>query len=131
MSRPTAPEPASVRSVLVLTKWRYMGDTVVAVPLLSGVRRAFPAARVALLTGPSAAVILENCPHLDRIIAYDPYRANRGPLALVRQWRTIRREVRPDLCLVANRSFRSALIALFSRTLTLRPGDEHPDVVCS
>jgi heptosyltransferase-2 len=101
-----------VRSVLVLTKYRFLGDTVVAVPLLRAARRVFPNARLSLLTGPAAATVLQGCPYVDRFACYDPYNRDRGLRAFVRLMRSLRREDRPDLCLVADRSFRSAVAAL-------------------
>lgn len=101
-----------VRSLLVLTKYRFMGDTVVASPLLRAARRAFPDARITLLTGPAAVTVLAGCPYVDRFVSYDPYNTQRGALALLGLTRALRREGRPDLCLVADRSFRSALFAL-------------------
>ena len=100
-----------VRSVLVLTKYRFMGDTVVAAPLLRGVCRAFPDARVTLLTGNAAATVLQGCPFVDRFVCYDPYKAQRGTAEFLRLARSLRRTDRPDLCLVADRSIRSALAA--------------------
>lgn len=102
-----------VRSILVLTKYRFMGDTVVAVPLLAAARHAYPDARITLLCGPTAATVLQNCPVVDRIVPYDPYKAQRGTLKYLQLMRQLRREEHPDLCLVANRSFQSALSALF------------------
>lgn len=107
VSRLTRP----VRSILVLTKYRFMGDTVVAVPLLRATRQAFPAARISLLTGPAAATVLEGCPFVDSFIRYDPYNKQRGLMAFIRMMRSLRRRDRPDLCLVADRSFRSAIAA--------------------
>ena len=107
----TSVPSGSVGSVLVLTKYRFMGDTVVATPLLRGVRRAFPDARVTLLTGKAAAAVLHGCPFLDRVVCYDPYETQRGMAEFLRLVRSLRRPGRPDLCVVADRSMRSALAA--------------------
>lgn len=103
-----------VRSLLILTKWLYMGDTVVAVPLLAATRRAFPDARITLLTGSAAATVLENCPYVDTLLPYDPHTTHRGMVTYLSLLSSLRWRSRPDLCLVVNRSFRSALIALLS-----------------
>ncbi len=119
-SRPDAARP--VRSVLVLTKHRFLGDSIVAEPLLAAVRRAYPDARISLLTGAPAEVVLQNCPHLDRVYCYPHGSARRGMNgslrltgSILRLARTIRARNgggRPDICLVADRSFRSAVAAL-------------------
>jgi ADP-heptose:LPS heptosyltransferase len=114
MSRP-------IRSVLVLTKHRFMGDTIVAVPLLRAARRAYPDARVTLVTGAQAAVVLQNCPYTDRILAHDAKAAARTAAGsahlsalLVRQMAGLFWTDRPDLCLVADRSFRAAVAAVLA-----------------
>lgn len=101
------------RSILVLTKYRFMGDTVVATPLLRATRRVFPHARITLFTGPSAATVLQHCPFVDRFVPYDPYHEHKGTTALVRMMLGLRKSAeRPDLCLVADRSVRSAIASL-------------------
>ncbi|GAB4465165.1 MAG: lipopolysaccharide heptosyltransferase II [Armatimonadaceae bacterium] len=108
MFRRALPEP--VRTVVVLTKHRFMGDTIVAVPLLRATRQVFPEARITLATGAAAAVALQNCPFLDRMVCYNPrerrFDARRFYEELTQQ------NCRPDVCLVADRSFRSAYVAL-------------------
>ncbi len=101
-----------IRSVLVMTKHRFMGDTIVATPLLRATKHAFPDARITLLTGPPAALVLQGCPYVDRIVRYDPRGAQRGAVAFFRLLRDLRRPRRPDLCLIVDRSLRSALSAL-------------------
>lgn len=108
-----------VRSVLVLTKHRFMGDTIVAIPLLRATRRAYPEARITLVTGAFAAEVLQNCPYVDRLIAHDPESAKRTAAgktrlatALLREMLALHRIDRPDLCLIADRSFRTAIAAL-------------------
>lgn len=113
------PDPARIRRVLVMTKHRFLGDTIVAIPLMRAARQAFPGAEIVVLTGPPAATILQHCPHVDRVISYDRGTARRdarGNLhlmaCLLRLTRQIRHDARPDLVLVADRSFRAALGAL-------------------
>jgi ADP-heptose:LPS heptosyltransferase len=114
--RPSVPKAlpvsAAVGSVVVITKHNFMGDTIVAVPLLRGVRRAFPQAQVTLLTGGMAAVALQNCPHTDRILTYSP-KKEKGVSPFLRLLRGLKGDTgrRPDLCLVADRSLRSGVIA--------------------
>jgi len=62
----------AVQRGLVATKFRYMGDTIVATPFLQRLREAFPQARVTLLTGPAAATALAGCPHVEEIWVHDP-----------------------------------------------------------
>lgn len=104
--------PRPVRSVLVVTKHKFMGDTIVAVPMLRAAHRVFPDAHVTLLTGEQAAIALENCPFVHEFVCYAPRDGKFQPLKLRAKLRAA--AGRPDLCLIADRSFRSAMIALLA-----------------
>jgi heptosyltransferase-2 len=104
-----APAKADYRRILIATKFRFIGDTLVAIPIFRAARAQWPDARIVLLTGPNARVLLQNNPYLDEIIEFDPYRTDSGQRAF---WRLVRRLRRAhfDLGLVLNRSFHSALV---------------------
>lgn len=59
------------RHIAVLTKFRFMGDTVVATPFIRQLRGHFPGAAIDLLAAPCVVDALANCPYLDRIIPVD------------------------------------------------------------
>jgi lipopolysaccharide heptosyltransferase II len=106
-----------VRSILVITKHNFMGDTIVATPLLRGLRQVYPDATITLLTGRQAAKTLEEFPFVDRVEAYDPKGTQKGVAA---SWRIIcdlRQKIggSPDICLAVDRSIRAAIIALLCR----------------
>jgi len=93
-------DPASVRRVLIF-RLGSLGDTVVALPALHVIERAFPQAQRWMLTNipvhakaPAAAAVLGE----SRLIhAYVQYPAGmRSPVELMRVWWAIRR-FRPDL----------------------------------
>ena len=97
-----------MRRILIATKFRFIGDTLLAIPIFRAARAQWPDAHIALLTGKNARVLLQNNPYLDEIIEFDPYKSNKGSrpyLSLVRRLRA----GRFDLCLALNRSFHSAL----------------------
>lgn len=62
---------ASAERIAVLTKFRFMGDTVVATPFMGQLRKHFPKAQIDLLAAPSVVEALANSPHLDHIIPVD------------------------------------------------------------
>jgi heptosyltransferase-2 len=102
------------KRVLVSTKYRFIGDTLLAVPLLRAVHDMWPEAHVALLTGAKAHEVLDGCPYVSERIEFDPYRpADRGVFNYVRLIAQLRREPY-DIALIGNRSFHSALIASMS-----------------
>ncbi len=109
--------PRSVRRVIVLTKFRFLGDTLLAVPLLRAARQQWPDARLVLLTGPSARVLLQHCPYLDDIWEFDPRGADCGLPRFLRLVGRLRRE-RFNLALILNRSFHSALLPWLAGTKT-------------
>ena len=97
-----------IRRILIATKFRFIGDTLLAIPIFRAARMQWPDAHIALLTGKNARVLLQNNPYLDEIIEFDPYKSGRGwkpYLGLVRRLRG----GKFDLCLALNRSFHSAL----------------------
>ncbi len=105
-SRPVSPP----RSLLVITKHHFMGDAIVAVPLLRAARRAFgDATHISVLTGAAAATVLEGCPYANQVVAYNP-KVERGYLRQMRFMREVQ-ETTPEMCLVVDRSFRSAVLA--------------------
>lgn len=98
----------TIRRILILTKFRFIGDTLVAVPLFRAVRSRWPQAHIALLTGTNARILLQNNPFIDEIIEYDPHVRDRGLGVYVKLLRRLRQE-RFDISLTLNRSFHSAL----------------------
>lgn len=98
-----------MQRVLFATKFRFIGDTLVAVPVIRAARAQWPDAYIALLTGYNARALLLHNPLLDEIIEFDPRGRDQGTLRFVRLVACLRR-LRFDTCLVLNRSFHSALI---------------------
>ena len=56
---------------ILIIKPSSLGDIVLALPALSGLRRSFPDAKISWLIRPDFAPLLENHPHLDEIIVFD------------------------------------------------------------
>ena len=106
-------ESAAVRRVLIY-RLGSLGDTVIALPALHLVKRAFPAAERRLLTNfpvnvkaPPATAILEHTGLIDGYFRYAS--GSRSPFELMKLWWTIRRW-RPDVLvyLAASRGVASA-----------------------
>ena len=107
-SMPLVARHGEIKRILISTKFRFIGDTLLAIPIFRAARAQWPNAHIVLLTGKNARVLLQNNPYLDEIWEFDPYKSDRGTrhyLELVRRLR----EGRFDLCLALNRSFHSAL----------------------
>lgn len=67
-----ATAPGHVRSILVI-RTAYLGDVMMAVPLLKPLRSLHPDARLSFLTSASAAPLLEHNPYVDEVLTYDPF----------------------------------------------------------
>ncbi len=61
---------------------RYIGDTVLAIPFLRNLRRAFPGAVIDVFAERAAREVLAGCPYIDELVAWD--RPRRGGLAGLR-----------------------------------------------
>jgi heptosyltransferase-2 len=102
-----------VSRVLVVTKFRYLGDTIVATPFLRRLKDARPDDEITLLAGPSIPTLLERCPYLADVIPFDP----KGPGGLRRSLRLARdlRERGFETAYLLNRSLHSAFVARAAR----------------
>jgi len=68
---------------------RYIGDTVLAIPFLRNLRRAFPAATIEACGEANAGELLVDCPYLDGFVPWPGPAGRREPL---RSLATIRRQ---------------------------------------
>jgi heptosyltransferase I len=103
------------RNILII-KPSSLGDVVRCLPILSGLRRHYPAARISWLVRPDCAAVLRNNPDLDEIIEFERHRFGR----IGRDWQVTRdffaflnalHRRRFDLVLDAQGLFRSGFIA--------------------
>lgn len=120
-SRPSGgTAPPGPRRILV-ARYRFIGDSVLLVPLLKNLRRLEPAARIDLLVAPFSGQILAHCPYVDRILPFAPsvghrYDPGGGGGTGWGKWRTYLglarrlRAERYDLVFVLKRSLSSALL---------------------
>jgi ADP-heptose:LPS heptosyltransferase len=61
----------SVEAILVI-RLDGLGDCVLTLPLLNGLRRCFPAARITVVAQPSTADIFLLCPDVDEVLSFEP-----------------------------------------------------------
>jgi heptosyltransferase-2 len=101
-----------MRRILVVTKFRYMGDTIVATPLLRDIARGTPGAEITVLGGPPVPSLLQGCPHIKQAWSADPRYGN--SLSLSRSLVGRIRAERFDTALLVNRSLHSSALAYFS-----------------
>jgi heptosyltransferase-2 len=103
---------AQAERVAVITKFRFMGDTIVATPFLEQLRRHYPNAHISLLTAPSVVTALANCPYVDRLIPIEMRRNGRWRHSR-ELYEALRRE-RYGAAFLLNRSLHCAVICAFA-----------------
>src|SRR2546425_10612838 len=94
---------------ILVIKLRYVGDVLLATPVLSRLREGFPKAHLAMLVNPGTEDVVRDHPALDELLVLA-----RGGLA--RQWRLVRdlRRRRFDVVIDLTDGDRSALLSWFS-----------------
>lgn len=97
-----------IRQILVVAP-SWVGDVVMATPAIRALRRRFGNARITVLATPTGAAVLENNPHIDRIIAADKRGIGPETSGVGRLVQFLRDE-RPDLAVILPNSFRAALL---------------------
>src|SRR3989449_10581265 len=65
---------------ILAIRFARLGDTVLLLPALSLLKRAFPDARLTLLTGHRCAPVAEMCPAIDEVLTVDRLEMRDGPL---------------------------------------------------
>ncbi len=111
-------------SILIILKYCYIGDAVVSIPLIKGVRRQWPEARITILTSQGACKLLPIDPELAtcEFIAYGPRTTQRNFVDSVKltmesfrfAWRE-RRKRGFDIIFAVHRSFRVGLTAWLAK----------------
>lgn len=94
------------------TNW--VGDAVMAVPALEAIRRAQQGAEITILARPWVTDLYRGQTFADRIIEFDTTGSDRGPLALERVARALRRE-KFDRALLLQNAFQAAWLAWRAR----------------
>lgn len=108
---------AAKKRILVM-RYRFIGDTILAVPFFRNLRRAEPDAYIAWLVAPGSSDVVKGIPYVDELIYWDPvtihadsggtHRTICAKLAFLRELRNRRF----DKVYVLKRSLSSALMAL-------------------
>ena len=111
------PDPRPLRILVI--RYRFIGDTVLAIPFLRNLRRAFPSAKIDVLAEPVSGDTLALCPYKDELLFYAPRlqgekkRAAQFPTSLPGAARFLRAR-HYDRCYILRRSFSSAILPLLA-----------------
>jgi len=91
-------KPSGVRNIGVF-KIRNIGDVLMITPALRALRESYPDAKITAVVNSFAAPVLENNPHIDRVLVYDRSPGKSKWAGLVQELRLLReiRRARFDL----------------------------------
>ncbi|MDI1335034.1 MAG: glycosyltransferase family 9 protein [Lacunisphaera sp.] len=111
------PDPRPWRILVI--RYRFIGDTVLAIPTLRNLRRAFPNAKIDVLAEPISGDTLAHCPYKDELLFYAPRlkgerkRQAKFPTSLLGAASFLRAR-KYDRCYILRRSFSSAILPLLA-----------------
>jgi heptosyltransferase-2 len=92
---------------ILIVQTAYLGDTVLITPLIRAARRIFPQAQIDVLVIPQTAGVLQNNPHLNRIVIFDKRHNKRA--AFIHTLQELR-ATRYDLAITPHSSFTTGLL---------------------
>ncbi len=95
---------------ILIIKIRALGDTLLATPVCTALKQAYPQAKITMLVSPQAGPVLEDNPGVDEVRTFDKH------MGLPAYWAFIRRlrQAHFDLVIALHASFRTALLARLS-----------------
>ena len=111
------PDPRPLRILVI--RYRFIGDTILAIPTLRNLREAFPHAVIDVLTEPVSGDTLAHCPYQNELLYYGPRlkgerkRQANFPTSTLAAARFLRAR-RYDRCYILRRSFSSAILPLLA-----------------
>jgi len=114
------PFPDSRPLRLLVIRYRFIGDTILAIPALRNLRQAFPNAVIDVLSEPISGDTLAHCPYKNDLLYYGPRlkgerkRQATFPTSLLGAAKFLRAR-RYDRCYILRRSFSSAILPLLAR----------------
>ncbi|MES1168700.1 MAG: glycosyltransferase family 9 protein, partial [Oleiharenicola lentus] len=103
----------------MVIRYRFIGDTILAIPTLRNLRLAFPQAVIDVLAEPISGDTLAHCPYKNELLYYGPRlkgarkRNATFPTSLL-DAATFLRARRYDRCYILRRSFSSAILPLLA-----------------
>jgi heptosyltransferase II len=62
---------------ILVTRYRFIGDTVLMIAFLRNLRRAYPDAVIDVLVGPVSGEVLADCPYINELIVFDTTRKHK------------------------------------------------------
>lgn len=107
-----------IKKILVI-RYRFIGDTVLTVPFLRNLKKAYPEAQIDMLVGPVSGDVLKDCPYIDNLIYFDTTRKHKYENSSEKKrnffnYVKLLRKNKYDKTYVLKRSFSSAALAFLA-----------------
>lgn len=105
---------------ILVIRYRFIGDTVLMIPFLRNLRRAYPEARIDVLASPVSGDVLKDCPYIDELIIFDTTRKHKYENTKQEKksffsYVKLLKNRNYDKAYVLKRSFSSAALAFLAR----------------
>lgn len=112
--RPATGGPSLASAHVLVVQTSFLGDVVLATPLLSALRRRLRPRRLSVMVRPEAQALVRHHPCVDAVIIDDKRGRDRGIAGSVRVARRVRAE-EVDIAVSPHRSLRTALVLAAAR----------------
>ncbi len=99
---------------ILLVQTSFLGDTILSTPVITGLKKIHPRARIWMMTTPAAAELVQRDPLLDGVIPFDKRNNDAGFPGIYRTARRLR-AMRFDRAYSLHRSRRTAMTLWLSR----------------
>ena len=104
---------------ILVVRYRFIGDTLLTIPFLRNLRKAYPDAKIDMLVAPVSGELLETCPYIDNLIYFDTTRKHRyehGKAKKKSFWHYVKllKNEKYDKAYVLKRSLSSACLCAFA-----------------
>lgn len=98
---------------ILLVQTSFLGDTILSTPVISGLARLYPQARIWMMTTPLSASLVKRDPLLSGVISYDKRKTDAGLRGLIRMSRRLK-FMKFSKVYSLHRSFRTSLMVWLS-----------------
>lgn len=104
---------------ILVIRYRFIGDTILTVPFLRNLRKAYPDAQINMLVGPVSGEVLNDCPYIDNLIVFDTtrkfrYENTQGEKQSFFSYVKLLKNQKYDKAYVLKRSLSSAALAFLA-----------------
>lgn len=99
---------------ILLVQTSFLGDTILSTPVISGIKKVYPASELWIMTTPVSAHLVKRDPLLSGVIEYDKRNRESGLSGLLRMARRLK-AMRFDRVYSLHRSYRTSLLLWLAR----------------